>query len=61
MSFQFEIGDAVAINPGGAQGVVIARAEYAHSESNYQIRYLGQDGLAREDWWAESALTPVVA
>ena len=61
MAFKHEIGDTVVINPGGAEGKVIGRAEYAHNESNYQIRYLGKDGMAHEEWWAESALIPVVA
>lgn len=56
MSFQFEVGQQVAIQASGESGEVLGRAEYATAENNYLIRYKAADGRATEAWWAESAL-----
>lgn len=57
--FNYELGDTVEIDASGEQGTVIARAEYLNSEDQYQLRYACADGRAVEQWWADSALSPV--
>ncbi|MDP3088852.1 MAG: hypothetical protein Q8M99_11785 [Methylotenera sp.] len=56
MAFKFDIGDAVVIEVSGEGGIVIGRAEYVSSESNYLIRYKSSDFKAVEQWWSDSAL-----
>lgn len=58
-SFEFSLGDTVAIAASGEAGKVIGRAEYAHDENSYLVRYKAGDGRAVEAWWQESALTYV--
>jgi hypothetical protein len=53
---KFELGERVAIAGGSEMGVIIGRAEYAHSENQYFVRYIAGDGRAAEAWWGESAL-----
>ena len=53
---KYELLQAVTIASSGEQGEVIARAEYAHSEPNYLVRYKCADGRAVESWWGESTL-----
>lgn len=55
-TFAFELGDKAKIIAGGEVGVVIARAEYAHSERQYFLRYRAGDHRSVEQWWGESAL-----
>ena len=57
MSFKFELQQTVTIAASGEAGEVLARAEYATSESSYYLRYKAADGRATEAWWSESALT----
>jgi hypothetical protein len=54
--WKFELG-ATAKLVSGEQGEVIGRAEYAHSERNYYLRYVAGDGRTVEAWWGESALS----
>lgn len=54
--FKFELSSNVRISVSGEFGEVIGRAEYAHSENAYYIRYRAEDGRAVESWWGESAL-----
>ena len=56
VTFKFYIEEFVCITVSGEQGDVIARAEYAHSEDQYLLRYKSADGRAVEAWWPESAL-----
>lgn len=51
-----ELESTVTIIASGETGEVIGRAEYSHSENQYQVRYKSADGRAVESWWAESAL-----
>ena len=37
-------------------GTIIARAEYAHGENSYLVRYKNGQGAMVEQWWGESAL-----
>ena len=55
-SFKFEMFTEVLISVSGEHGQVIGRAEFAHSENSYFIRYVNGDGRANEVWWGESAL-----
>ena len=43
----------------GERGTIIARAEYAHGENQYQLRYTAGDGRQCESWWSESALEAI--
>lgn len=54
--WKFELGAKAQLVSGEA-GEVIGRAEYAHTERNYLLRYVAGDGRAVESWWGESALT----
>lgn len=56
-TFQFDLGDPVAIMVSTERGEVIARAEYLESDPQYLVRYKAADGRACEAWWAERALT----
>lgn len=53
---KYELKQTVTIAASGEQGEVIGRAEYAHSEPSYLVRYKCADGRAVESWWSESAL-----
>lgn len=53
---KFELKKTVTIAASGEQGEVIGRAEYAHAEPSYLVRYKCADGRAVEAWWTESAL-----
>lgn len=55
--FVFELNQPVRITVSSELGVVIARAEYAHSDNCYLLRYRSVQGAATESWWTESALT----
>jgi len=37
-------------------GTVIGRAEYAHADNDYRVRYRAADGRQVEDWWTETAI-----
>jgi hypothetical protein len=54
--FKFNLSQVVRIDESREEGVVIARAEYAHAENCYLLRYKAGDGRAVESWWGESAL-----
>lgn len=54
---QFDLFTCAQIAVSGEIGEVIARAEYAHGETMYLLRYRSTDGKAVEQWWGESALT----
>lgn len=56
MSFKFELRDEVEITVSGETGVVIGRAEYVNSDSQYWIRYKASDGRAVEGWHYEESL-----
>ncbi len=58
--FAFHLGQTVAIQASGEQGLVIARAEYTNCVNRYFIRYRNANGLAVEAWWDEDALHPVI-
>lgn len=53
---RFELKQYVTIAVSGEQGQVIGRAEFAHAEPSYLVRYKCADGRALEAWWNESAL-----
>lgn len=55
--FKFHIGQIVNVGSSGESGEVTGRAEYAHSEPSYYVRYTAGDGCTREAWWGESALS----
>ena len=55
-SFKFALEQQVVIASSDATGVVIARAEYTYAEQLYLLRFADKQGLAREEWWTESAL-----
>lgn len=55
--FKFNLSQTVQITASGESGDVVARAEYAHSENSYLVRYKAADGRACESWWGESALS----
>ena len=46
----------VSITASGETGEIVARAEYAHAEPSYLVRYTAADGRATEAWWTETAL-----
>lgn len=54
--FAFDLDQTVTIAASGESGTIIGRAEYAHSENSYYIRYRAGDGRAVQSWWPESAL-----
>jgi len=54
--FKFALGQTVSLMLSGETGIVIGRAEYAHSETGYLIRYKNAYGALVTDWWGESAL-----
>ncbi len=54
--FKFALGQILVIKCSGEYGEVIARAEYAHSEDCYLLRYKSANGRGFEDWWGVSAL-----
>lgn len=55
-SWKFDLNQNLKIAESGEVGVCIGRAEYAHNERHYYIRYCAGDGRAVEAWWGESAL-----
>lgn len=55
--FKFKLGDRVAIVESGESGEVIGRADYAHADNSYYLRYKAADGRAVENWWSETALS----
>lgn len=48
--FLFELNQRVSIMTSGEAGIVIARAEYRHSENQYLVQYKAADGRAVESW-----------
>lgn len=54
--FQFALHQRVRLTVSGEVAMVIGRAEYAHGENSYFLRYKSTDGRAVEAWWGESAL-----
>jgi hypothetical protein len=56
MDFKFSLGDKVAIEVSGEQGIVIGRAEYLSADNTYLVRYSAADGRAVEQWWNQDAL-----
>jgi hypothetical protein len=57
--FRFEVLDTVLIDCSGESGKVIGRAEFAAGEDQYFIRYKDANGIARELWWGDSALSQI--
>lgn len=55
-NYKFSMGQKVSLVKSGEAGEVIARAEYAHSENSYLIRYVTADKRQIESWWGVSAL-----
>ena len=58
MTLKFNFGDALTITSSGEHGEVFGRAEYKFGEPSYFLRYVNAHGVAVEQWWNESALTP---
>lgn len=56
-NFKFPLRRVVVIDESEERGTIIARAQYAHSENAYLIRYKAADGRAVEQWWGESSLS----
>ncbi len=54
--WKFELNQSVKIMASSEHGEVIGRAEYAHCENCYLLRYKAGDGRAVESWWTESAI-----
>lgn len=57
-TWRFQLNDNLKIVESGESGICIGRAEYAHAERSYLLRYRAGDGRAVEAWWGESALQP---
>jgi hypothetical protein len=55
--FKFSLNQVLELNESDESGTVIGRAEYAHNEPHYLLRYRAGDGRQVESWWGESALT----
>jgi hypothetical protein len=55
-TFDFKLGDEVAIEDSGERGEIIGRAHYLDTNPTYLLRYRAGDGRCVEQWWAESAL-----
>jgi hypothetical protein len=55
-NFSFKLGAQVRIIASGEVGEVIGRAQYAHADDSYFIRYKAGDGRAVESWWNEDAI-----
>ena len=58
-SFRFNLGDRVKLVESDETGIVMGRAEYAHSEDAYYVRYRAGDGRQVESWWGDSAIGSV--
>lgn len=56
-----DLGEIVTNRSSGEQGEVLGRAEYAHSEPTYMVRFKAADGRAGQEWWEESVLVPRAA
>lgn len=56
-NFKFPLRRVVVIDESEERGTIIARAQYAHSENAYLVRYPNKLGVAVEQWWGESALS----
>ncbi len=54
--FAYGMNTPVKITESGEAGTVIGRAQFAHSEESYLIRYRSADGRAVETWWGSSAI-----
>lgn len=54
--FKFEMKQIVKLVESDETGTVIGRAEYAHSENCYYVRYKAGDGRQVESWQGESAI-----
>lgn len=54
--FKYGLKQSLILIESGEIGVCIGRAQYAHAEDSYYIRYKAADGRACECWWGESAL-----
>lgn len=57
-TWKFDLNDNLKIVESGEAGICIGRAEFAHDERSYKLRYCAADGRAVEAWWGESALQP---
>lgn len=57
MAFKFELKQRVKIDESGENGVVTGRAEYTNAANGYYVRYKSADGVARECWWPEDAVS----
>lgn len=56
----FALNQEVELTLSGEQGIVIGRAEYVVGERQYLLRYVSADGVQRESWWNETAVSPVL-
>lgn len=54
--FLFPMGSTLLIITSNERGEVIGRAQNAHAEDCYNLRYAAADGRAVEQWWSASAL-----
>ena len=59
--FEFALGDRVSLTESGETGEIIARGQYINSNPTYLIRYVAGDGRQTEQWWAEDAITGIIA
>lgn len=57
--FKFELKQPIKLVDSEEQGTVVGRAEYAHAENQYFIRYRAGDGRQVEAWWGESAVEAI--
>ena len=57
--FDFDLGDDVKLSLSGESGIVIGRADFAESDSQYYVRYLSANGRQVEDWWNANAVLPI--
>lgn len=58
--FEHAILAKVMIIASGETGDVVARMDALDDSDMYKVRYRNALGLATEQWWSASALTPLV-
>jgi hypothetical protein len=58
VELKYQLGETVCLVTSEEQGEIIGRAEYAHSEPSYYVRYRAADGRQVEGWWGQSAIRP---
>jgi hypothetical protein len=57
--FKFANGDQVRIGASRLTGTVDGRSDYKSGERRYLVRFNDKDGMPKEDWYEENALSHV--